>query len=255
MNERGKKITRRALLGLAAAAAAAPFIISALPRKFGGTRQFRGEWFDVLEVNLSRHRVELLWRDENGQPLRSMEKAIRYLERRGEKPVALTNAGIFNLDFTPAGLHLSDGVVLAPLNEGSGDGNFFLKPNGVFLIDDEGAAIVETSEFRSRSHVKLATQSGPLLVRHGHLHPAFQPGSGNKKLRSGVGVAASDRIYFALSSGMVNFETFAELFRSELRCPDALFLDGDISRLWAPSMGLEALDTGPFTGMLAVVDR
>lgn len=72
---------------------------------------------------------------------------------------------------------------------------------------------------------------------------------------SGVGVENPQRVHFAISRGLVNFETFAELFRTELHCANALFLDGEISRLYAPAQGLTTLADGPFVGMIAVTTK
>jgi uncharacterized protein YigE (DUF2233 family) len=36
---------------------------------------------------------------------------------------------------------------------------------------------------------------------------------------------------------VVSFGVFAKLFRDTLKCPNALFLDGSISSVWAPSAG------------------
>ena len=59
----------------------------------------------------------------------------------------------------------------------------------------------------------------------------------------------------AISGDEVTFEMFAELFRTELHCSDALFLDGEISGLWAPAVGREDLGKGPFAAMISVTER
>ena len=131
---------------------------------------------------------------------------------------------------------------------------FFLQPNGVFTVSDAGAAVVETSEFEARG-VHEATQSGPLLVRRGVLHPGFKESSDNRVLRSGVGVRGNS-VVLAISRDGVNLWTFAALFRDELKCPDALYLDGFISALWAADSGRDAdLEKGPFAGVLTATAR
>lgn len=72
------------------------------------------------------------------------------------------------------------------LKKGNGAGN--LKPNGVFMIRSGRAAIVESSERRPGDDVKLATQSGPPLVRNGDIHPAFNRNSPNRRSRSAIAV-------------------------------------------------------------------
>jgi uncharacterized protein YigE (DUF2233 family) len=61
------------------------------------------------------------------------------------------------------------------------------------------------------------------------------------------------RIVFALSDEPVTFYAFASLFRDELHCPDALYLDGTISEFFVP--GAPAPETVPathFAGIIAV---
>jgi uncharacterized protein YigE (DUF2233 family) len=103
--------------------------------------------------------------------------------------------------------------------------------------------------------VRDATQSGPLLVRGGALHPRFNRSSENRALRSGVGVRGRT-VVLAISRDDVNLWTFAALFRDELKCPDALYLDGVISALWAADAGREAdLEKGPFAGVITATPR
>jgi uncharacterized protein YigE (DUF2233 family) len=160
------------------------------------------------------------------------------------------NAGIFSTAYAPLGLHIEEGRVLRPLNNAKGWGNFFLKPNGVFFIANQNAAVVDTVTY-SALKVKpdLATQSGPLLVAHGKLHPKFLPDSISLYLRNGVGVTADNQVVFAMSLVPINLYEFATLFRDTLGCPNALYLDGSISQLYAPSLGQEFLG-GDFAGMI-----
>ncbi len=110
---------------------------------------------------------------------------------------------------------------------GASGGNFGLLPNGVFYIDNAGAHVVTTPEWqRPAEGVWLATQSGPILVRKGEVHPEFRKESPNLNLRSGVGVNPDGRVFLAISDGVVRFHDFATMFRDELGCPDALYLDG-----------------------------
>jgi uncharacterized protein YigE (DUF2233 family) len=104
---------------------------------------------------------------------------------------------------------------------------------------------------RGEAGVRLATQSGPLLLRAGRIRPKFAPGSLHAVVRSGVGVASRQRVVLAVTRDPIRLYDFATFFRDRLACRDALYLDGNISRLWAPSLGLED-DGGDFMGMLAV---
>jgi uncharacterized protein YigE (DUF2233 family) len=85
------------------------------------------------------------------------------------------NAGMFQPNFSPVGLFVAGGRELAPLNTNSGYGNFFMKPNGIFVMTEMGPRVVETSEYpKVKGRIVLATQSGPLLVHSGKIHPVFK---------------------------------------------------------------------------------
>lgn len=150
--------------------------------------------------------------------------------------ILATNAGIFDPARRPVGLHVQQGKEFAPLSTRDGEGNFYLKPNGVFWIDATGAHIASTESYAPRGSVLLATQSGPLLVAHKNIHPAFVPSSTSLRTRSGVGVDTHGNIVFVLSDERITFHSMATLFRDVLDCPDALYLDGEISAIASPEL-------------------
>jgi uncharacterized protein YigE (DUF2233 family) len=223
-------------------------------RRDGGvalsTVELAGVTVDVVRVDLGRARLALHWRRSDGSRFGSLRAVHDYLRARGERPIALTNAGIFG-DEAPVGLHVEGGVELHPLERRGGAGNFYLLPNGVFLVGADGARVVETSRY-APGGVELATQSGPLLVERGALHPRFAQGSRHALVRSGVGVRTPHEVLFAVTRGPITFYDFALVFRDLLGCADALYLDGTISRLYAPEAGL--LSDGAFMGVLAAVE-
>lgn len=103
-----------------------------------------------------------------------------------------------------------------------------------------------------RGGVWLATQSGPILVRKGEVHPQFREASPNLNLRNGVGVRSDGRVFLAISDGVVRFHDFATLFRDRLDCPDALYLDGLVSTLVAEGRDSEEHRVGRYSGVLTV---
>jgi uncharacterized protein YigE (DUF2233 family) len=192
----------------------------------------------VCRVSLSKAHVQLYLRDDAGQPIKRFDRLETIVKQDGRILLFAMNAGMFHSDFAPVGLFVADGKQASPLNTNSGLGNFFLKPNGVFAITERGARVVETSEFlQINDRVILATQSGPLLVHNGQIHPAFNASSQSRLIRNGVGVTASKDIVFAITEEPVNFHEFAVCFRDVLKCPDALFLDGVVSSLHATKLG------------------
>lgn len=158
----------------------------------------------------------------------------------------LMNAGMFHADGSPVGLCIADSLEVTPLNTAEGQGNFFLKPNGVFAVTATGAIVTRTEAWAAASpqDVRMATQSGPLLVDEGKIHPAFRENSPNKLTRNGVGVTTQGAVCFAISSGPVNLHDMATLFRDALNCPDALYLDGTVSAMHLPAAGLHSKAAG-----------
>lgn len=215
---------------------------------------FREQSFDVVTVDPKAFEVRLFWKNEQGEPYEDFQSLSNSLESQGKSLRFATNAGIFSEDYTPGGLHVEDGEVLKNLNLKDGYGNFHMKPNGVFVLGAEGAGVVESEAFTQTDlHPTLATQSGPMLVMDGDLHPAFNEGSSNRYIRNGVGVDKNGNIHFVISNSRVNFFDFASLFRDRLKCPDALYLDGSISEFYCPELDRD--DTGGgFCGILAVVE-
>lgn len=179
--------------------------------------------------------VRVVWKGAEAKQLRDFPAAKAYFMKQGEKPLMLMNGGIFEPGGVPSGLMVQDGKELLAVNENEGKGNFFLKPNGIFLISDRGARVMETSKYPPAGEkIRYAVQSGPLLLEDGKVHPAFNQGSKSRLLRNGVGVTKDGMVVFAISDSkggkFPNLYEFAELFRS-LGCEDALFLDGDISQM------------------------
>jgi uncharacterized protein YigE (DUF2233 family) len=93
-----------------------------------------------------------------------------------------------------------------------------------------------------------------MLVIEGVLHPRFLPESDSRHIRNGVGSdPEGNRVVFVKSEELVNFHAFATLFRDHLELPMALYLDGNISRLFAAGAGRN--DTGFRMGpIIGVID-
>jgi uncharacterized protein YigE (DUF2233 family) len=164
-----------------------------------------------------------------------------------------TNAGMFDSNLKPVGLYVEQARELVHANTKSGRGNFHMKPNGIFYVSADRAAVAETQAFlKQRPQADLATQSGPMLVIEGRLHPRFDRRGTSLKTRNGVGVRADGKIIFVISQEAVSFDAFARLFRDGLKCPSALFLDGgSASSLYAPTLNYPSniVPLGPMLGV------
>ena len=167
------------------------------------------------------------------------------------------NAGMYHRDLAPVGLYVEEEVEVSRLVTRDGPGNFGLLPNGVFCI---GATfrVIESRAFKAEGpECRFATQSGPMLVIAGELHPSLLPDSDSLYVRNGVGVSGDGtRAVFAVSNDAVNFHSFARFFRDELGLQDALYFDGNISRLYAPSLGRHdgGFPMGPIVGTVVPKD-
>ena len=181
----------------------------------------------------------------------SFRRLNETLEAEGKTLGFAMNAGMYHRDLAPVGLYVEDGVEISRLVTRDGPGNFGLLPNGVFCIG-ETFRVIESRTFKAESPAcRFATQSGPMLVIGGELHPKLLPGSDSLYVRNGVGVSGDGtRAVFAVSNDAVNFHSFARFFRDALGLPDALYFDGNISRLYAPSLGRHdgGFPMGPIVG-------
>lgn len=197
-----------------------------------------GSRYVVCRFDPALTAIRLYNRAPDGRPFGYFEPLFRMLLSSGELPVFAMNGGMYEEDLLPVGLHVEDGRALNAANTHKGSGNFHLKPNGIFWLSKGRAGVSETSVFlKRRPYVDYATQSGPMLVLGGKLHPAFKPDSDSLKIRNGVGVDRKGMVHFAISEDAVRFYDMATLFRDRFGCPDALFLDGSISSVYAPELG------------------
>lgn len=211
--------------------------------------------YSVTTIDTRREALQLFLNDEQGQPFHDFTRLDGWLHKRGKRLLFAVNAGMYHADFSPVGLLVIDGKELAPLNLDDAFGNFFMKPNGVFLVDASGPHVVESSEYPARaSGVRIATQSGPLLLRRGRIHPAFQPDSRSRHVRNAVGIIGNKAV-FVISEEPVTFYQFATYLRDELGCRDALYLDGSISSVYDARSGRHTVraQLGPILATTAVL--
>lgn len=187
-------------------------------------------------------------------PFGSFANVERHLKGLGKSLRFAMNAGMYHSDRRPVGLYVEDGAQRAPLITSDGPGNFGLLPNGVFCVGAARADVIETRRFaRLKPSCRHATQSGPMLVIDGALHPRFLEDSDSLYIRNGVGTSADgNTVHFVISRDRVNFHTFGRFFRDALKVPQALYFDGNISRLHAPGIGRSdgGFPMGPIIGIV-----
>ncbi len=232
------------------------------------TIEFKGVLFYVYRFDPAKEKLEIFLGDPPGQA-NTFPKLEKRLNAKCRQLRFAVNAGIFEPTFLPSGLHISEGKTIVKLNltdfkktkQSLYTPNFWLKPNGVFFLRKDGtAAVVESHKYATmRESPILATQSGPMLVGGGKIHPVLTADSTSRRHRNGVGVTKNGEIIFACTyrdreKGIINLYNTAAFFRDKLGCPNVLYLDGDISYIYIRG------ETGPversnlFSGILAVTE-
>jgi uncharacterized protein YigE (DUF2233 family) len=194
----------------------------------------------VCRVDMRTEKLGLFHADARGKPYGSFAALRGALEKNGSRVTFAMNAGMFHPDQRPVGLLVVEGRELSPINRGNAWGNFYLQPNGVFLVDEQGPRVLPTMEYRHRKPM-LATQSGPMLLHRGVIPDiaAFRASSTSRYIRNALCVPSAGEVAFVISEDPVTFREFARFFQDELGCDEALYLDGSVSSLLAPAIGRE----------------
>jgi uncharacterized protein YigE (DUF2233 family) len=205
-------------------------------------RSFESARFTVSSFGAARQDLRLADRAAKGAYLRGFENLSRQLDDERHRVLFAMNAGMFNNRSAPIGLYVENGVRRHRIKLARGEGNFHLLPNGVFWQSADGA--VQITESRACAaqarRARLATQSGPMLLINGKPHASFSADGASRLTRNGVGVLDDHTAFFVISETDVSFANFARFFRDSLQCRNALFLDGNVSSLWA--LGLHRRD-------------
>lgn len=210
--------------------------------------------YTVCEVDMTEADLRLFLNNEAGELYGQFGTIDQVLGGSGKKLSFAMNAGMYHDDRSPVGYYVEDGNEVMHVVPGPGPGNFGLVPNGVFCIRDMRADVIETLVFLEGNPVcSYATQSGPMLVIDGEIHPRFLPDGTSRFVRNGVGTTADGkRAVFVMSRHPVTFYEFGSFFRDKLELPSALYFDGKVSRLFAPNLGRNdpGFRLGPIVGVV-----
>lgn len=232
--------------------------LCALPAAAAECRKegFRDKPYTICEVDLTRDRLELFLKDENDAVYGYFGNINAALAKQGQRLGFATNAGMYHEDRSPVGHYIENGTEVQRVIPNAGPGNFGLLPNGVLCLRDGRADVFETLDYIAQApECRAATQSGPMLVIQSQLHPRFLPDSTSRFIRNGVGTTADGRrAIFAISDSAVTFFEFGTLFRDHLNVPNALYFDGNVSRLRAPDLGRSGSGFTPLGPIIGVVE-
>jgi uncharacterized protein YigE (DUF2233 family) len=238
------------------------YIQKSLSKKIGSFKlSYKGNIFYFFIADLNKHEVRLhVKKDSLKHYPNTIGSVVKDLKDKKLKPLAVTNAGMFEGNYKPLGLYIENSKELVALNcKDPNDENFYLMPNGVFFIDTSNHAYIkETGNFKKEyskkmKSIKLATQSGPMLIIDNKYHKEFQEKSPNNKVRNGIGIINPSKIVICYSDN-VNFYTFSHIFKEFFKCENALFLDGAISKMYIHDLKPNELG-GEFGPILSVSEK
>ncbi|EBA10784.1 phosphodiester glycosidase family protein [Roseobacter sp. CCS2] len=215
---------------------------------------YKGLSYTACTVDVASESLSLFHRDADGTLIGSFG-GIEDLPEINRLSFAM-NAGMYHDDRSPVGHYREDGIETMRVIPNAGPGNFGLLPNGVFCINDDSAQVYETLDYIARApDCRDATQSGPMLVINGALHPRFLVDSTSRFIRNGVGTTTDgDTAVFVISNDSVTFHEFGSFFRDYLELPNALYFDGKVSRLYARDQGRSDFGFQSLGPMVAVTE-
>ena len=130
-----------------------------------------------------------------------------------------------------------------------------MKPNGVFYGTGGKWHVRDTDWFLANvtDRPQFGTQSGPMLIIDGKIHPEIVHDGPSRKVRNAVGIDSEGRAHFVITNAPISFGKLARFYKNELEVKNALFLDDTVSLLWNPAT--DRLDTGKPIGPILVVKK
>lgn len=202
----------------------------------------------------ARHTIRTALDAPDGDPARSLA-VLQDMQAEPGKVAFATNGGMFDDNGRPIGYYVENGERRKTLNRNQGGGNFHLLPNGVFYGSARRWAVKTTEAFAESvtKRPEFGTQSGPMLVIAGKLHPRISEDGPSHYVRNAVGVDSEGRAHFVISEAPLSLGKLARYYRDVLEVPNALYLDGNVSALWDPAVG--RIDSSSSLGPLIVVEK
>ncbi len=200
---------------------------STLIAQFKGECQyvFEGIEYDIFDIVINNEVLKEISLEGNS----GSETHRQFVDRIGGSKAFLISTTSFDDNCSPIGWLNKNGKEENPVNSSpSGNGNFFIQPNGALLFTDNEALIVETAMIPSVQRVQNGFQSGPMLVIDGTVNSTINQNSTNLNYRSGAGVYSDKNnvkhLVFAISRSPVTFYKLARLFSESLLCKSAIAL-------------------------------
>lgn len=219
--------------------------------------RFEGLPFTICEADPADGTLRLWHENAEGEVYGTFDRLEAALSEDGQRLGFAMNGGMYHDDRAPVGHLIVEGDEKMRVITSAGPGNFGMLPNGVFCIGEGDAQVIESRAYADGPpDCRFASQSGPMLVIDGDLHPRFLEDSDSRFIRNGVGVTEDGIVVAAISDRPVTFHRFARFFRDAMGTPNALYIDGNVSRLYAPGIGRNdfGFPMGPILGTARSAD-
>lgn len=202
------------------------------------TKPFNGATYEMCTYTNKNLPFKMFWKKPDGTAYGSFAVLNKELAKRHEKILFATNAGPYQSDLSPVGLYIEDGKELLPIKKPSdpGDGNLFIRPNGVTYIDHGTVGVLTTEEYMAAGlKPEYANQSGPMLTLNGEISKRLDAHSTSLKTRDGVCLIPPDKVVFSITQNLVSLHTYAAFLQS-IGCKNGLSLDTTVSSFFSPEL-------------------
>jgi uncharacterized protein YigE (DUF2233 family) len=207
--------------------------------------KFNNEQYSAFAVKLDSNTIDQFKRLPNPNQLPYFDFVSKQL--KVDSNIYLINSSVVS-DFikcTTEGLLIDDFSVKKSINDQNGNGNFYLKPNACLLINRHDANLTSTDATLVDTSIRLAIQSGPMLIKQSLICSSFNPNSVNRNMRSGAGIYTTPTnqkyIVFAVSETPVSFFELAEFFYYKFNCSNALSLESANCAIYFPSYNFQSV--------------
>ena len=217
--------------------------------------KFQEAPFTACTAKILEDDIRLFLHDKTGKIFGQFQKLDNFLKEQDLDIIFATNGGMYHADRSPVGMYVENFKEFSPIITRDGPGNFGLLPNGVFCFSKKEFLILETKKFsQGKIQCQYATQSGTFVIYNGKINTKFIKEGTYKFVRSGVGISRDGlKAIFLISNQAVNFHHFASTFLDHFKIDNALYLDGNISRLYSPKINRIdcGFDIGPIVAVVA----
>ena len=206
---------------------------------------FNNQQYSAFAVKLDSNTIDQFKRFSNTKQLPYFDFVAEQIKI--DSNIYLISSSVVSdlVKCTTEGLLIDEFSMKKDLNNQNGNGNFYLKPNACLLFSRHEANLTSTDATVVDTSIRLAIQSGPMLINQSLICSSFNPNSVNRNMRSGVGLYTTPTnqkyIVFAVSETPVSFSELAEFFRYKFNCSNALSLESVNCAIYFPSYDFQSI--------------